>query len=30
MEEMNRFMKFIKVYKKSDIIFEQNSLGDEM
>ena len=30
MEEMNRFTKFIKVYKKSDIIFEENSLGDEM
>jgi len=30
MEEMNRFTKFIKVYRKSDIIFEENSLGDEM
>jgi len=30
MEEVTRFTKFIKVYKKSDVIFEENSLGDEM
>jgi len=30
MEEMPRFTKFIKSYQKSDVIFEENSLGDEM
>ena len=30
MEEMNPFTKFIKSYRKSEIIFEENSLGDEM
>jgi CRP-like cAMP-binding protein len=30
MEEMPRFTKFIKSYQKSDVIFEENSRGDEM
>jgi CRP-like cAMP-binding protein len=30
MEETIRFTKFIKSYKKSETIFEENTLGDEM
>jgi CRP-like cAMP-binding protein len=30
MEGTTRFTKFIKSYQKSDVIFEENSLGDEM
>jgi CRP/FNR family cyclic AMP-dependent transcriptional regulator len=30
MEETIRFTKFIKSYKESEIIFEENTLGDEM
>jgi len=30
MVEMTPFTKFIKAYQRSDIIFEENSLGDEM
>lgn len=30
MEEMTPSQKFIKLYQKSDIIFEENSLGNEM
>jgi len=30
MEDMTSFTKFIRVYQKSDVIFEENSLGNEM
>ena len=30
MAELTPFRKFIKVYQKSDVIFEENSLGNEM
>ena len=30
MEKTTRFTKFIKSYQKAEVIFEENSLGDEM
>ena len=30
MEEVARFTKFVKSYKKSEIIIEENTPGDEM